>query len=35
MRSDMYGDLPKINRFAEDNAKTVYKAFEGTVEMVL
>ena len=35
MRSDIYGDLPKINRFAEDNAKTVYKAFEGTVEMVL
>ena len=35
MRSDMYGDLPKINRFAEDNAKTVYKAFEGTVEMEL
>lgn len=35
MRSDMYGDAPKVNRFAEDNAKTVYKAFEGTVEMVL
>lgn len=33
MRSDMYGDSPKVNRFAEDNAETVYKAFEGTVEM--
>jgi len=33
MRSDMYGDSPKVNRFAEDNAQTVYKAFEGTVEM--
>ena len=33
MRSDMYGDAPKINRFAEDSATTVYKAFEGTVEM--
>lgn len=35
MRSDMYGDSPKVNRFAEDNAETVYKAFEGTVEMPL
>ena len=35
MRSDMYGDSPKINRFAEDNAEVVYKAFEGTVEMAL
>lgn len=35
MRSDMYGDAPKVNRFAEDNAETVYKAFEGTVEMSL
>ena len=33
MRSDMYGDAPKINRFAEDNATTVHKAFEGTVEL--
>lgn len=33
MRSDMYGDSPKVNRFAEDNAATVHKAFEGTVEM--
>ena len=33
MRSDMYGDSPKVNRFAEDNAEVVYKAFEGTVEM--
>ena len=35
MRSDMYGDSPKVNRFAEDNAETVYKAFEGTMEMAL
>ena len=33
MRSDMYGDAPKINRFAENNATTVHKAFEGTVEL--
>ena len=35
MCSDMYGDSPKVNRFAEDNAETVYKAFEGTVETAL
>ena len=35
MRSDMYGDSPKVNRFAEDNAEVVYKAFEGTAEMNL
>lgn len=35
MRSDMYGDSPKVNRFAEDNAEVVHKAFEGTVEMEL
>ncbi len=35
MRSDMYGDAPSVNRFAEDNADTVYKAFEGTVEIEL
>lgn len=33
MRSDMYGDKPLANRFAEENAKNVYKAFEGTVEI--
>lgn len=31
MASDMYGDSPKINRFAEENAETVHRAFEGTV----
>lgn len=31
MSSDMYGDAPKINRFAQENAESVYKAFEGTV----
>lgn len=35
MHSDMYGNAPSVNRFAEDNAKTVYKAFEGTVEIEL
>jgi beta-lactamase superfamily II metal-dependent hydrolase len=35
MASDMYGDAPKINRFAQENAKTVLKAFEGTTEMEL
>lgn len=35
MRSDMYGDAPAVNRFAEDNADTVYKAFAGTVEIAL
>ena len=31
MASDMYGDSPKVNRFAEENAETVHRAFEGTV----
>ena len=35
MRSDMYGDKPAVNRFAEENAEKVYKAFEGTVEIDL
>lgn len=35
MRSDMYVDAPAVNRFAEDNADAVYKAFEGTVEIEL
>ena len=35
MRSDMYGDAPLANRFAEENAKNIYKAFEGTVEIEL
>lgn len=35
MRSDMYGERPLANRFAEENAKNVYKAFEGTVEIEL
>lgn len=35
MRSDMYGDSPAVNRFAEDNADVVYKAFEGTAEIEL
>lgn len=35
MRSDMYGDSPAVNRWAEDNADTVHKAFEGTVEIAL
>ena len=33
MHSDMYGDDPKDNLWAEENAKTVYKAFDGTVEI--
>ncbi|MBQ8185266.1 MAG: MBL fold metallo-hydrolase [Clostridia bacterium] len=35
MRSDMYGDAPAVNRWAEDNADVVHKAFEGTVEIAL
>lgn len=35
MRSDLYGDSPAVNRYAEDNADAVYKAFEGTVEIEL
>lgn len=35
MRSDMYGDAPSVNRFAEDHADKVYKAFQGTVEIPL
>ena len=35
MRSDMYGDSPAVNRWAEDNAEAVYKAFAGTVELPL
>jgi beta-lactamase superfamily II metal-dependent hydrolase len=35
MRSDLYGDAPAANRFAEDHARTVYKAFEGTAEIEL
>lgn len=35
MRSDMYGDAPAVNRFAEDNAAIVYKAFEKTAEIEL
>jgi hypothetical protein len=31
----MYGDAPLANRFAEENARNVYKAFEGTVEIEL
>jgi beta-lactamase superfamily II metal-dependent hydrolase len=33
MRSDMYGDAPKINRAAEDRASAVHKAFEGTATL--
>lgn len=35
MHSDMYGESPLANRFAEENAKNVYKAFNGTVEIEL
>jgi len=35
MRSDLYGDAPAVNRWAEDNAGTVYRAFEGTAEIGL
>ena len=35
MRSDLYGDAPLANRNAEENARNVYKAFEGTVEIEL
>ncbi|MBR5311293.1 MAG: MBL fold metallo-hydrolase [Clostridia bacterium] len=35
MHSDMYGDAPAANRYAEDHAHTVYKAFEGTAEIEL
>jgi len=35
MRSGIYGDDPAANRFAEENAQTVYKAFEGTAELEL
>ena len=35
MHSDMYGDAPSANRWAEDNAGTVYRAFEGTAEIRL
>lgn len=33
MHSDMYGEAPKANRFAEDRAEVIYRAFEGTVEL--
>ena len=33
MNSDMYKDAPLVNRQAENNADTVYKSFEGTVEI--
>ncbi len=33
MHSDLYGDAPLVNRWAEDHASTVYKAFEGTVRL--
>lgn len=35
MRSTLYGDAPAVNRFAEENAETVCKAFAGTVEIAL
>lgn len=35
MRSDMYGDAPLVNRWAEEHADAVYKAFEGTVTLSL
>ena len=35
MRSDMYGDSPAVNRWAEDHADEVYKAFQGTAEILL
>ncbi|MBQ4607529.1 MAG: MBL fold metallo-hydrolase [Clostridia bacterium] len=35
MRSDMYGDAPMANRWAEEHAGRVYKAFEGTVTLPL
>ena len=35
MRSDMYGNAPRVNRDAENYADKVYKAFEGTVEIEL
>jgi len=35
MHSDMYGDAPAVNRYAEDRAERVYKAFEGTVTLAL
>ena len=33
MSSDMYKDLPLVNRQAQDNADEVYKSFEGNVEI--
>lgn len=30
MRTDLYGGAPQVNLWAENNAKKVYKAFEGT-----
>jgi len=35
MRSDLYGDAPLANRWAEEHAETVYKAFSGTVTLPL
>ena len=35
MHSDMYGDDPADNNWAEDNAEIVHKSFEGTVEILL
>ena len=34
MATDMYGDAPAANRFAQSNARAVYKAFEGHTELV-
>ena len=33
MASDMYGDAPEANRFAQQMAEKVYKAFEGTAAL--
>lgn len=33
MHSDLYGDAPLVNRWAEDHASAVYKAFAGTLRL--
>lgn len=35
MHGEMYGDRPKANLWAEDHAETVYRSFDGTVEIEL
>ncbi len=35
MKSGVYGDAPLINRVAEDMAKVIYHAFEGTVTICI